>query len=212
MHEHDPYNEPGLLKKVAEGSETAFRRLFDAYRSKVYTYVYRVTGSREVTEDIVQDVFLQVWISRKKLADVSNLNAYLHKAAHHAAYRSLEKVAKEELVLYVLKTEANNQGSKQGGSGEGMPATDPTRQLLSKEIRQQINNLVDRLTPRQREVFLLSRERGLKREEIARILDIGDESVKTHLAEALKFLRSGLKDQYGAGAVAIFVIWQLGNI
>lgn len=206
MQDSVPYNEPELLRQVAEGSETAFRSLFDAYRKKLYTYIYKVTGVREVSEDIVQDIFLRLWTMREQLPSIQHLNAYLHKAAHHAAYNALEKVAKEELVLHVLKTGSGHAHNDQ------TIANHPERQLLSREIRQQINKLVEQLTPRQKEVFLLSREGGLKKEEIAQQLGIGYESVKTHLADALKFLRAELKDQYGAGAIAIFVIYQLGNV
>lgn len=207
MEDHLLYNEPELLRQVAGGSEQAFRRLFDAYRRRLYTYAYRVTGSREVTEDIVQDIFLQVWTMREKLPTITNLNAYLHKAAHHAAYRSLEKIAREELVLHHLKTQSASR-EKIGQSGPNSPAA----QLLSREIREQIQSLVDQLTPRQRQVFLLSREEGLKQQEIAQKLGIGYESVKSHLADALKFLRSELRGTYGSQAIAIYVIWQLMNV
>ena len=151
----------------------------------------------------MQDIFLQLWTMREKLPGINNLNAYLHKSASHAAYRSLERLAKEELVIHYLKIKS--------GAPEQGDTANVFNQVLSKEIRGQVQQLVDQLTPRQREVFLLSRENGLKNEEIAQRLGIGYESVKSHLADALKFLRRELKKQYGWQATAIFVVYQLGN-
>jgi RNA polymerase sigma-70 factor (family 1) len=199
LQEPLPYNEPELLRQVAAGSTPAFQRLVLAYQRKLFSYIYKVTASRELTRDMVQDIFLNLWLMRAKLPEINNLNAYLHRVAHNEIYHSLQKVAREELVLHHLKN-------------EGQVAEDAGQPLLSKEIRLYIQQLVDQLTPRQREVFLLSREEGLSYEEIARHMGIGFETVKYHMAEALKFLRAGLGSQYGSQAVILFVIWQLGNV
>ncbi len=75
-----------------------------------------------------------------------------------------------------------------------------------------IQQLVGRLTPKRREVFLRAREEGLSYQDIAGKMEIGFETVKYHMAEALKFLREGIESQYGSKAMIIFVIWQLGNV
>ncbi len=199
MHEHILYNEPDLLEQIAKGSEAAFETIVRAYQKRLYSYVYKVTGSREVASDLVQDIFLRLWVRKEKLGEITNLNAYLHRIAHNEVYQSLRKIAKEELVLDKLRTEVRNP-------------EDVHQSLLSKEIRKDIKAIVDKLSPRQKEVFLLSREEGLKYEEIAERLNIGFETVKFHLAEALKFMRTELKDRYGAQATIIFVIWQLGIV
>jgi RNA polymerase sigma-70 factor (ECF subfamily) len=199
LYSQIPHNEPALLRQVAEGDEEAFRQLFNAYQRRIYSYAYKVTASREATEDIIQDVFLEIWNMRHRLTEVENFNAYLHRAAHNKVYRNLQRVAKEELVLRHLKT-------------QGAFADEAGKPLLSKEVAQFIQSLVNKLTPRQREVFLLSREEGLKYEEIAERMGVGFETVKSHLADALKFLRSEIGKQYGPKAIAIFVIWQLANV
>ncbi|NML22561.1 RNA polymerase sigma-70 factor [Pseudoflavitalea sp. G-6-1-2] len=191
-----PYNEPLLLQQVAEGNSLAFRQLFDQYQRRVYSYSFKITNSHEVTEDIVQDVFLEIWNIRHRLHEIENFNAYLHRIAHSKVYRSLQRVAREELVLQHLKQ-------------QGTPVDEAGKPLLSKEITHFIQSLVEQLTPRQREVFLLSREEGLKYEEIAQRMGIGFETVKSHLANALKFLRSEIGKQYGSQAIAILIIWEL---
>jgi RNA polymerase sigma-70 factor (ECF subfamily) len=198
MNEAVPYNEPELLRQVAQGSEAAFRRLFDSYQRRLYTYAYKLTGSREITEDIVQDIFLKIWQKRSTLTTIINFSAYVHRMAHNEVYQGLRKVARETLVTHVLSTRK-------------IAHEDAGGQLVSKEIHEHIQRLVDQLTPKQREVYILSREEGLKQQEIADRLGIHINTVKTHMVDALKFLRSELGQQYGPEALAIFVIFQLGN-
>lgn len=190
------YDEKELLERIAEGSEAAFRQLFTIYRKRIYTYVLKVAGSRETAEDTVQDIFLKLWAARTILPAIDNINAYLHRMAHNHAYNGFRKKAREVLVLEHLK------------KSEISPE-EPGHELLSKEINAYIQSLVDQLTPQQRKVYLLSRERGLKQAEIAQELGISLMVVKKHMVDALRFLREGIGQNYGPYAIAIFVIFEL---
>ncbi|MGN6418236.1 MAG: RNA polymerase sigma factor [Pseudobacter sp.] len=192
-------NEFELLQQTAAGSEEAFKALFFLYQRRIFSYAFKVIASRELAEDVVQETFLEVWKIRHRLPEIGNFNAYLHKVAHSKLYHNLQQAAKEELVLQHLKTSGNIADEA------GYP-------LLSKEVAQFIRSLVDRLTPRQREVFLLSREEGLTYEQIATRTGVGFETVKSHLADALRFMRSEIGKQYGEQAIAIVVIWQLAGV
>ncbi|MET0393190.1 MAG: RNA polymerase sigma-70 factor [Chitinophagaceae bacterium] len=194
-----PYHEPALLQQVADGDTAAFARLFDAYERRLFTYAYKITQSREASEDIVQDIFLQVWNNRSSLPGIQHFAAYVHRSAYHAALKVWKQSAREELVVTHLK------------NGGLYAASDPQTELGTREVREQIRKLVDQLSPRQREVFLLHREEGLKRQEIADRLGIGIESVRSHLAEALRNLRAGLANEYGAGAAILYIIFRLGE-
>jgi RNA polymerase sigma-70 factor (family 1) len=194
---HHPNTDQDLLREIAAGNETAFRQLFEANRRKIFSYILKLTDSRELAEDGLQDIFLKIWTLREKLLEIKNINAYLHRMAHNHAYHGFRRMARESLVLDQLKQ-------------SGVTASpDPGADLLSKEVKTYIQNLVDRLTPRQREILLLSRENGLKHEEIAIRLGLSRDTVKKHMVDALRFLREELKDIYGTTAVAIFVVFYL---
>ncbi|HEX2629423.1 MAG TPA: sigma-70 family RNA polymerase sigma factor [Chitinophagaceae bacterium] len=202
MQDSVPYNEPALLRAIAHSDASAFEQLVRAYQPRLFTYIYKTTQSRELALDLVQDLFLTLWSRREKLQEIREFNAYVFQIAHNLVYASLQQTAKQELVLTALKT-----------NGAGLEATDDGgRLLLSKEIREYIQSLIGRMPARQREAFLLSREGGLGYEAIAAKMGVGRETVKFHIAEALKFLRTELKDQYGSDALIIIIIWQLGNL
>src|SRR5262249_27736664 len=97
------HSEKNILQEIAAGSEAAFRELFQAYRKKLFTYVYKIIESREVAEDAVQEIFLKLWSIRETLPAINNINAYLHRMAHNYAYHGFRQLAKEELMLDYLK-------------------------------------------------------------------------------------------------------------
>jgi RNA polymerase sigma-70 factor (family 1) len=190
------YNEKDLLLQVSEGSEHAFRQLFDTYRSKLYTYILKITESKEMAEDTVHDVFLKIWTQKEMLPEILNLNAYLYRMAHNHAYNGLRKMAKEIVVMAELEK-----------SGSGYENHDPNETLVRKEVRQFIHDAVNELTPQQKEVFKMSKELGLKQEEIAQRLGISVLTVKKHHAEAMNYLRKAIAQSYGSQAVAIYVLF-----
>ena len=190
------YNEKDLLLQVSEGNEHAFRQLFDAYRSKLYTYILKITESKEMAEDTVHDVFLKIWVQREMLPEILNLNAYLYRMAHNHAYNGLRKMAKEIVVMAELEK-----------SGSGYENHDPNETLVRKEVRQFIHDAVNELTPQQKEVFKMSKELGLKQEEIAQRLGISILTVKKHHTDAMNYLRKAIAQSYGSQAVAIYVLF-----
>lgn len=196
---NQPYNEQALLSRIAEGDTTAFRTLFDHYRPKLYSYLLRMSASAEVAEDCVHDVFLKLWCGRDKLVNIQNFNAYLYRMAHNHALNNLRKMAVETLVVAEL-------------TGPVPPsADDPGRALHNKEVQQFIRQAVGKLTPRQREVFLLSRESGLKQAEIAERLGMKVATVKAHLTDALNFLRNEISARYGSYAIILFILFDLAH-
>lgn len=195
-----PYNEPGLLGKIAQGDTVAFKHFFETYQRRCFSYALRITGSSEAAEDVVQEIFLRIWKIRERLPSIENMNSYLHRMIHNEACTQLERVAREGLALHFLQQQPDKT------------ADDPIQQLLATEVRDHILILLDQLTTRQREIFILSRQQGLKYEEIATRLNISFETVKTHISEALKQLRVGLTDRFGDQALVLIIIWQLGNL
>jgi RNA polymerase sigma-70 factor (family 1) len=197
---HIPYDEPVLLKQIAGGNTTAFGEVFEHYHRRCFSYAFKIMDSIESAEDIVQEVFLNLWSIRERLPSINNLNSYLHRMVHNQACTELERSSRDELVIHVLKNGPFATEEEEAGS-----------RLLAREVREHIHQLVDSLSPRQREIFLLSREQGLKYEEIAARLNISFQTVKTHLRDTLKLLREGLKDRFGEQALFIIVIWQLSG-
>jgi RNA polymerase sigma factor (sigma-70 family) len=165
------------LERMRAGDENALESMVRACYAPVATVAFRYTGSRELAEEVTQDVFVRVWEQRERLTISGTLMGYLFAAARH---RSLN-------VRATLHARATHVGIE-----TTLPATrshdDPAHAYDAAELSRTLRFAFDRLAPRGREVFLLSRRDGLTPAEIAATLGIGVQTVYTLLARALEAL------------------------
>ncbi len=178
MSFNQPYNEKKLLSQISGGNTGAFQELVRMYKDKVFTAAFRIIRDRERAEDSVQDIFMKVWVHRENLNSIENFGGWLHTVTHNTLISALKRLAREN--LEVLPSEMH------------LPAKERTIEdlLAQKEYAALLKKAVDSLSDRQRQVFQLVKEDGLSREEAARRLDISPDTVKFHLAEAVRKIRA----------------------
>jgi RNA polymerase sigma-70 factor (family 1) len=160
-------NEKQLLIQVASGDECAFRQLFMAHHQQLGVHMFRITNSAELAEEVVQDVFLKIWLTRETLVGVDNFRAYLFVISKNHALNCLKKLAKERIQIRKLE-----ESSIEALIADGAD-TDMYYNLLDEAI--------DQLPPQQQKVYLLSRHGRLKYAEIADQLELSRETVKKYL-------------------------------
>ncbi len=168
------------LEMAAGGDELAFTHLFHAYKFKLYGFISKLTGSPATAEDVVQDVFLKLWKDRTSLRDVESFGSYLFRMAQNHAINGFRKMAREVDMLKEMNT------------GDLPAHSTPQTHIALKETREILHRAIQQLPPRQKAIYLLSREEGVKHEEIARRLRITTGTVKNHMIQALRTLREQL--------------------
>lgn len=169
-----------LFLQVAEGDEIAFRGLFNIYIQRLSAFVFKLTKSDSTTTELVQDIFVKLWVNRSKLRDVENHQAYLFSIASNCTMDHLRKVAanarmKTRLWQQMAVSENNTEES-----------------LIAKESEELINAAVVQLSPQKQKIFTLSRNEGLNHEQIAHHLQLSKSTVKNHIVETLRHIRSYL--------------------
>ncbi|MDR6944342.1 RNA polymerase sigma factor [Mucilaginibacter pocheonensis] len=170
MFDIAPLNERELLIQVASGNEHAFRQLFIAYHQQLGVHMLRITNIPELAEEVVQDVFVKIWLTRETLVGVDNFKAYLFVISKNHALNCLKKLAKERVLIKQLEdSRADAVVPEVGG-------TNMYYNLLDEAI--------DQLPPQQQKVYLLSRHSRLKYTEIADQLELSRETVKKYLQMA----------------------------
>ena len=179
MQTNPLYDEQELLLRVAAGEEAAFAWLFQLHRDQVFAVACKVTGLRAAAEDIVQEVFLKVWLQREELPAVRNFAAWLYTIAKNHIYNGLRKVAYEHDFLREMLAQDDKESQV-------------LQQTDFQELQQILYRAIAGLPPQQRKVYLLSREENLKYHEIAELLQIAPSTVKTHMIEALRNIRQQL--------------------
>jgi RNA polymerase sigma-70 factor (ECF subfamily) len=95
--------EKELLQGVAEGNELAFGQLFHNWRDKLYFFILRIVDSSSITEDLVQDVFVKIWVNRETLSTIENFGAYLYTMARNEAISGMRRKASETVILAELQ-------------------------------------------------------------------------------------------------------------
>jgi RNA polymerase sigma-70 factor (ECF subfamily) len=176
------HNENALLERVAQGDESAFRIVFDHYRDAIFAFSLKVTRHESIAEEIVQDVFLKIWINRSGLGDVRNFADFLYIIARNHTFNSLRSLARERKLL--IDTSADLQIA--GVSTEAI--------IVQRDYDRLLLQAVAQLPPQQKLVYTLGRQQGLSREEIAAQLHISPGTVKVHMAQALRTLRAYFKN------------------
>lgn len=175
------YDEKALLSAIANGSEPAFRQLFLHWHQQLAGYIYRITESKEHTEEIVQDVFLKIWMVRETLTGIRNFKSFLLVVSRNRAYDVLKQQSRERWKRKAWETESAIQHF----------CEPPEMELIQLSL---IDKAIASLPPRRKEVFLLCRYEGFAYNEAAEQLGISRESVKTHLrlatASISTFIRS----------------------
>lgn len=183
--------EKELLLKVANGDEHAFSELFNTHHQLLGTHIYRITDSVELAEEVVQDVFLKIWMSRETLTTVQNFRAYLFVISKNHALNCLRKVAKERTHQKFIEENALSVTSDDNPGLEGYYS------LLDEAI--------DHLPPQQQKVYLLSRHNRLKYDEIARQMGLSRETVKKYLQGATHSITSFVQSNIDVSAMIILI-------
>lgn len=170
-----------LVRLLKKGDMEAFDAVYDKYCHKLHQFVIRYLKDETDAEEIVQEVFIKIWESRKKIKEYSSFESFLFTIAYNSTISLLRKRVSENKSKEYLKSfqSINN-------------ANPVIEEIQYKELNQKVQFLLEQLTPRQKEIYLLSREEGLTHKEIAEKLSVSENTVKNHLVTTLKFLKNNI--------------------
>ncbi|OOQ57711.1 RNA polymerase sigma-70 factor [Mucilaginibacter pedocola] len=166
-----------LFLLLAESDERALAEIYDRYWAVLYLYATKFSWHADGAEDIVQDVFIDLWNRAPELDLNSSLSAYLYAAVRYKIFDLLDHEKVKEKHLASLSAFLEKQQAT------------PDSAIIEKELANQIELAIEALPAKMREVFELSRKNGLSQKEIALHLNISDKTVKKQVSNAIKILR-----------------------
>lgn len=174
-------NEDILINRLKAGDEAAYKHLYKLYYSELCHYINTVSGSMDVSKDIVQQAFIKIWKKRDVLCIEYSLKKYIFKIAYNLFIDLKREKTKNNLLIEQLKYEVVTD------------LVDGSTDVLDKKIHLLIQE-VDKLPKQCKKVFLLGKKDGLKYREISEELNISIKTVERHMTKALKRLRKSLKE------------------
>jgi RNA polymerase sigma-70 factor (family 1) len=170
-------SENELIQQLIKGDAAAFTEVYEVYKDSVFAFAYSLTKSRETAEEVVQNVFLKLWEKREQLKIDHSFLAFVKKVTYNQVIDFFRKVKTDKALqqkIY-LKIESIRSGSEE--------------YLLGKELEKLYRQAIETLPAQQKKIYLLSRESDLTYEEIANLLNLSRNTVRNHLAEAVKAIR-----------------------
>ncbi|SEO59214.1 RNA polymerase sigma factor [Niastella yeongjuensis] len=182
-----PADEPLLLQRTADGDREAFSKLYSHYVPLLYKLLYPLTNeNRQDTDEIIQDIFLQIWEKREVLIAIQSFQAYVFRMGRNmlVSRHRREKVKQR----YIREIEYRQQD-------QSVQPLD--HDILRIEYRTMVMEAINCLPPRQKEVFNLRTSADLSLKEIACLLKISLPAVKKNLYTAIRSIRKHLHEQGG---------------
>ena len=174
-------NEQILVEKIQGGDVFAFEELYKSYYNQLHRFAWRFVKDVQGAEDIIQDVFVKMWLSREKLNFSSNIKSYLYTAVKNKALDNLKHLSVE-----------NQYSDNFKNLEKSVPSTD--HDVIEKDLFMEYHKAIDELPDQCRRVFTMRRYSNLTNLEVAQILDISINTVKTQMQRAYSFLRKRLSE------------------
>ena len=177
MSANHPYWEQELLPLIAEGDEQAFSDLYYQTNAGLYNAVMTYVKDPDMAREIVQQVYIRIWDSRRLLKDVRSLKDYLFILARNTVFDHIKKHTVEMKYLAGLRNQA--------------PVSDNNviAGMQERECGNLLRQVVSRLPAQQREAFLMASEQEMSYDKIAARMRVSKFTVKRHLELARRFVR-----------------------
>jgi RNA polymerase sigma-70 factor (family 1) len=195
LHQHTDH---ALVLLWQEGEEAAFDTLYKRYFVPILELLVRKTGSPEVARELAQETFLSVYLAKERIQLVDNLKAYIFTIARNKVFSFYRhELVKQKFEQKLLK------------EGPALAGNNITDWIDSRELQRLIQQTVNEMPPKCRQVFKLSREQRLSQKDIAKHLNISENTVEQHIRKALFILRKAIDDHnhYGGIALSIFFMY-----
>ncbi len=173
----------GIISGLIRGEVTAFDLIFEKYSQRVFQFSYQLLKNKSDAEGVVQEVFLKLWTHRHRIDPERSFEAFLFTIVNNCCVSLIRKRSTHHKYIDYIKA-INLAGQAQN----------PAKQIEFQEFQHQVEQIINALPPRQREIYLLSREEGFSYREIANKLSLSINTVENHMVRALKYIRERLEE------------------
>ncbi len=185
MNKTSPLNNTSvheLQQRIAEYEDVAaYKKLFFHFFQPLKSFSYSITKSKETAEEVVSDIYIEIWARRKQLQEIEDLKMYLYISVRNASLRRLKQTQKTSVLsLDDLEVEfASND-------------PDAENNIITNELAEKIERAIESLPQQCKIIFKLAKQDKLKYKEIAQLLNISVKTIDNQLSTALKKIASVL--------------------
>lgn len=178
---------PSKVKKIPDEKQVNlafFERMFDQYFQPLVTYAFRYVNDWQVGEDIVQDVFMALWIKKEEIDFTLPIKPYLYRSTYNRSINYLNS--------FLVQKKLEPSGNIDDLLNQEILTHNQHDSLLLKEIDREIQAIIQTLPPQQQRIFTMSRNLNMSHKEIAAQLNISEKTVEKHITKALSAIKDHL--------------------
>ena len=168
------------IESLKKGDKEEYKHLYELYYNELASYIYSLNKNKQEAEDIVQNVMLNIWKGKKTLQINTSIKSYLYKSCYYEYITHYNNAKKEFNFIQENKKDALEYFIEED------------TELIKKKIKN-IHLEINRLPPKCKEIFILSKMQGLKYKEIAASLNISIKTVENQISKALSKIKEGIK-------------------
>jgi len=183
-------NHQALAERLLRGDRTAFRELVEAFKKRIYGLAYEIMGNQADAEDVSQEVFMKVYRSIGTFQRDAKLSSWIYRIAVNTA---IDHSRKKPFFPAAFRESPEGAAARDGGPEPAALSPGPEQEAESRLLRRMIERALDKVSEREKNVFLLRHYHDLKLKEIAEVLGISEGSVKSYLFRVIKKLQKELR-------------------
>lgn len=170
-----------LLQSLKKGDKNAFATVYNNYQKKIFYFIFSITKSEYATEEILQNVFINIWDNKHKIDMSKSFNSFVYTIAKNLTYNFLREVAhrdslKKELWKRIKHLKKHTEND-----------------IIFKEYSDIVEDIIDSLPNQKKAIYILSKQEGKSNSEIADLLGITEKTVKNHLWKTMQTIREQLQ-------------------
>ncbi|WP_316753340.1 RNA polymerase sigma-70 factor [Pedobacter gandavensis] len=178
MNQTSALSDEQLLHAFQSGNKQAYELIYERYWMILFRHAQKILQDEEEAKDVIQEVFTTFWLKAESLLPTQPIAAFLYATTRNKVLDHLKRTKVKTKYIEALRLIMEQHS----------PA--PDERIIEKELARQIENEIQLLSPRMREIFRLSREQHQSYKEIAKELNISDNTVKKQISTALHILRN----------------------
>lgn len=193
MGKYDGLNDRELISLLQQGDEGALRPIYDTYIRQLHYFILRTAKSRQLAEDVIQDVFIKVWDNRMQIDMEQPFKPYLYAIAKRHLLNLLKRAQHESYIIDEIRKSTS-------------PVENTTDMTIDfQESNVAITEAIDKLPNQCREVFLRCKIKGLSYQQTAEELGITEGTVNSQMVKALKSIRIHLEWRNTMGILLLII-------
>jgi RNA polymerase sigma-70 factor (ECF subfamily) len=189
--QHDVLHEKDLVTLLTQGNESAFESLYHLYSKRLLGFLIKSVKSETIASELLQDTFVKIWKNRENIDPEQSFRSYLFRISENVVFDFFRKTARDKALQAMLINSACEEYSH------------VEENLCTKENEQILNDLINLLPPKRREIFQLIKIEDRSYNEVSHALSISPSTISDHIVKATKFIRQHLDD---AKVVALYIL------